>query len=364
MTKQATLSFNTATSKWEAKYDGQVLCSAMSKGYVTDSIESGRCNKAKKIGIQGPGSLIEAPGALTVVAGATGAQIREVKPDRFNINERFDFLEDFVVGVAKRKYKAIILTGEGGLGKSFSVFKALKNPKGGNLICASDCFRVEKVLKDGVSEEDAEDDDYEEIEVPSIGTDSSMTEAESRKYYSVVKGFSTAKGLYEVLYHNRNRLVVFDDCDSVLKDPVALNLLKGALESTDEKRIISWRAKGFIDDGLPSSFEFKGTIIFISNKPLHSLDQAVRTRALCIDLSMNTDQKIERMTELVENGEFLPNFDMEVKRKALAFLTKMKDEATELSFRTLIAVTEIADTGDSKKVKWERKAEYILTAAQ
>jgi hypothetical protein len=185
-----------------------------------------------------------------------------------------------------------------------------------------------------------------------------LTEAQSRKLYTVVKGYSTAKGLYRTLFENRNRIVVFDDCDSVLRDPVALNLLKGALDSYD-KRIISWNAETSGDDDLPRSFEFKGGVIFISNLPIFKIDQAVRSRAICVDLSMTTAQKIERMEAIILTEEFLPDYDADTKRAALTFLETMKDEAKELSFRTLIAVTKVAGRGGDN---WTRRAEYLLTA--
>lgn len=363
MTKQCFLIQNhQANGRWEARYPnatGQILCKGNDKFYVISAIESGRCNKAKNMGISGPGSIIEAPGSMTVTAAAAGAAPAQPKEDRFTINERFGFLEDYVIGVAKRTFPSLVITGEGGLGKSFTVHKALKDPKGGKLINASDEFKFEKVLKEGVEEENATDDDWTEMEIPSIPNDNFLTPAEARKYYTVVKGFSTAKGLYEVLYHNRNRVIVFDDCDSILKDPTALMLLKGALDSYD-KRIISWRAKGFIDDGLPTSFEFKGGIIFISNKQLFQIDQAIRSRSLCVDVTMSTDQKIERMTALVESGEFMPNYDQKVKKTAIKFLESMKHDATEISFRTLIQVVKFAEEGDNARGKWTRRAEYFL----
>ena len=89
--------------------------------------------------------------------------------------------------------------------------------------------------------------------------------------YRVIKGFSTAKGLYRSLFEGNGMTLVFDDCDSVLKDPVALNLLKGALDSYGE-RYISWNAD-IRDEDLPRSFKFTGSIVFISNKDMESLDQ-------------------------------------------------------------------------------------------
>lgn len=352
----ATLKFNPSNNKWEAIFQNVVIASSVDKAYVKMVIEGGRCNKAVKHGVTGVVDSSE-----MVVEGTHGSMLAVQPMDKFTINERFDFLESFVAGVGKRRYKSVILTGEGGLGKSFSVHKALQ--ENAKLICADDQYTKQRgQLKDGADEDSDNDEDYEMIEVIGVGTDSQLTLSESRKYYSVIKGFSTAKGLYEILYHNRNRTVVFDDCDSILKDPVALNLLKGALDSYD-RRVISWRSKGFIDDGLPTSFEFTGGVIFISNKSMQQIDQAVRTRAICIDLSMNLEQKLERMEAIVEAGEFLPNYDDKIKKTALAFLKEHAHTAGEISLRTLIQVTLIAEEGNVGKTKWERRAEYFLMNA-
>lgn len=241
--------------------------------------------------------------------------------DEFAINDRFTFTEQLVDMVATGQTASCVITGEGGLGKSYSVMKALR---------ASG-------LKD-VSE------------LP-IGT----TLAGERKYFRVIKGFSTAKGLYKILFENQTGIVVFDDCDSILKDPDATNLLKGALDSYD-KRYITWNTS-INDDGLPSSFEFKGGVVFISNMDKDRISQAIRSRAMNVDLSMTTDQKIERMATIMESDEFLPNISIEMKRDALDVIQEYKDKANEISLRTLINVTKIRASGNDN---WEQLAKYML----
>lgn len=311
----AILSFQASTNRWSATYAGKILASSPNKDYVINNIRAGRCTKANLMKVTdvrevGQVEKNEETGVVT-------------KVERFGINERFDFLTDFVNMVADRTSASLLVTGEGGLGKTFTVNQALKN--------AGMLNGAEHV---------------------GLGTDENMFESQSRNMYSVVKGYSTAKGLYRTLYENRNRIVIFDDCDSVLKDPVALNLLKGALDSYD-KRIISWNAESFGDDDLPRSFEFKGGVIFISNYPIYKIDQAIRSRAICVDLSMTLAQKIERMGALIDSVDFMPEYSMPVKREALAFLDKMKEEAKEISLRTLISVTKVANRGGN----WQNRAE-------
>jgi hypothetical protein len=73
---------------------------------------------------------------------------------------------------------------------------------------------------------------------------------------------------------------------------------------------------------------------------------------------MTLDQKIERMGAIIKGDDFMPEYDMETKAKALAFLDKMKDTAKDMNLRTLISVTKVASRGSN----WERRAEYLLTA--
>jgi hypothetical protein len=141
----------------------------------------------------------------------------------------------------------------------------------------------------------------------------------------------------------------------VLKDPVSLNLLKGALDSYS-RRIISWRAD-IRDEDLPTSFEFKGRVIFISNLSSSQIDQAIITRSMAVDLSMTTQQKIDRMRHILESGEFLPESKKEHKVDALNLVESLKDAVKELSLRTLIQVTKIRASAGAN---WRNLAEYTI----
>jgi len=245
------------------------------------------------------------------------------KQARYNINERFGFVEQLVTMVASNIQPSAIITGEGGLGKTYTVTKTLEANGYTDISSLAD-FQVGTVIN-------------------------------TRKCFTMVKGFSTAKGLYRTLFENNKSVIVFDDCDAVLKDPVALNLLKGALDSYG-KRIISWNAD-IRDEDLPRSFNFEGRVIFISNMDQDRIDQAIRSRSMMIDLSMNHDQKIERMGFIAESAEFLPEYDVVQKRDALALIKEIGKEAKEISLRTLISVTKIR----SSNKDWKKLATYILT---
>jgi hypothetical protein len=85
--------------------------------------------------------------------------------------------------------------------------------------------------------------------------------------YKVVKGHMTPLSLYGNLYFHReeNSVLVLDDIDSVFKKIEGVNLLKAAID-TSPVRKISWESSTPLKGvGIPSSFEFKGSVILISN---------------------------------------------------------------------------------------------------
>ena len=225
--------------------------------------------------------------------------------NEFDINQRFGFLNDLTTMVVNGATPSIIVCGQGGLGKSHSVTKTIEQ---NNL------------------------EPYE---------------------YVFFKGYSTARGLYNTLYDNNGKLIIFDDCDSVLDDKVAVNILKSALDSYD-KRTISWMSKVSKSDEYPQHFDFTGRIIFISNKSKEKIDEAILTRSLTVDLTMTPDDKISRMEAIL--GSILPEYDMADKRAALEFLKSVKDEVS-LNMRMLIMVTKMClqypDT-------WRNLATYMV----
>ena len=245
-----------------------------------------------------------------VLESAVAARPLQPLESEFTINQRFGFLEKFTNMVLDGETVSAIVTGEGGLGKSHTIMGALE--------------------KRGWQE----------------GT-----------HYVVVKGYATPKALYGTLWEHRDKTIIFDDCDSVLKDAVSLNLLKGALDSYD-KRTISWLQKGFIDDNLPNSFEFQGNIIFISNMSSDKLDQAVKSRSMTIDLSMTLNDKIERMNYILPS--VMPSYPMDMKQTALDFMAQHADIAKEFNMRTLQKIIKITHAyGDNPE--WKDAAKYLIT---
>ena len=299
-TVKSSISFDSATSKFVGTLNGKIV--------VRSKYESAVVAKLAEMS----GSVAEAE------------QVVAAKNEKYDINTRFAFVEKLVTMVATGVQPSAVITGEGGLGKTYTVTKTLKAHGLQDISDLAD-FQVGTVLN-------------------------------ARKCFVFVKGYSTAKGLYRTLFENQKGTIVFDDCDAVLKDPVALMLLKGALDSYG-KRVISWNAD-MKDDDLPRSFEFSGRVIFISNMAQDKIDQAIRSRSMMIDLSMTLNQKIDRMEHIAMSDEFLPEYDMSVKKDALNLIREIKDECKEISLRTLISVAKIRASNKD----WKDLAAYMLTA--
>ena len=225
----------------------------------------------------------------------------------FNINQRFDFLKDLTSMVVCGVTPSLIVTGEGGLGKTHTVTSTIQE---GNV--------------------------------------------EPSEWVSF-KGYSTPRGLYNTLFDHNGKLIIFDDCDSVLEDKVALNILKSALDSY-ETRQITWMAKMNRNDEYPQQFNFTGRIIFISNKDKSKIDGAILSRSLVVDLTMTPEEKIDRMNFIIE--DILPEFDLTCKKEALEFLDENKDK-TNLNIRSLIMISKIRQTFPDT---WKSLATYMINS--
>jgi DNA-binding NarL/FixJ family response regulator len=246
------------------------------------------------------------------------------------MRERFEILDDMTRAVKKGAVRAMIVSGAPGVGKSFGVERVLAK---------------HTVMAD-------------------IANDSKL------KKFEIVKGAMSAIGLYKKLYEYSDRkcILVFDDCDSILLDDIALNILKAALD-TSEKRVISWNtdSRSLIAEGVPNSFEFKGGAIFITNinfaniksKKLQDHLAALESRCHYIDLTIHTERdKMLRIKQIVADG-MLKSYEFTAEQEAelVEFVDSNKRRLRELSLRTVL---KTADLIKSFPAKWQRVAEVSL----
>jgi hypothetical protein len=288
--------FNAKLEKFEL-LDGNKVVARGSENYMK--------HRAKQLGMD-IGSFGKKTAQKAVIA-------TEMPKSEFSVTERFNFIDTFVGMIVKKNLNSLIITGDGGLGKTHSVVEGLK---------------ARGLTEDTIGELDGD--------------------------FVVIKGFSTAKALYRTLWENNGKVIVFDDADSVHKDPIGANILKGALDSGD-KRVISWGAEVRGEDELPSRFEFFGRVIFISNLPLVKFPQALLSRSMKVDLTLNTEEKLDRIEHVM--GEV--RGEASDKRAVVQFLRKHADKITDLNVRSALSVLKLAQTVDGD---WQRLALYSVTA--
>ena len=224
----------------------------------------------------------------------------------YTINQKFEFLNKLTTMVVDGINPSLIICGPCGLGKTHNVL---------NIISEKELYPFE---------------------------------------YEIIKGYSTSRGLYNTLFDNNGKLIIFDDCDSVLEDKIAINILKSALDSY-ETRTISWSAKMNKNDEYPQQFNFTGKIIFISNKDKKSIDDAILSRSLTVDLNMTSDEKIERMGYVIES--ILPDYPIDIKKDALEYLNTNKDNL-QLNFRSLIITSKLRMAHPDT---WKDLADFMIS---
>ena len=144
--------------------------------------------------------------------------------------------------------------------------------------------------------------------------------ADQAPKFEVVRGAMSAIGLYQKLFKfsNPGNILVLDDCDSILFDDVALNILKAALDSS-KKRYISWNTESRVlaNEGVPDRFEFRGSVIMITNikfdylrsKKLQDHLNAIMSRCHYLDLTMDTIRdRMLRCKQGLADGEMLADY--------------------------------------------------------
>lgn len=191
----------------------------------------------------------------------------------------FRLLNSQVTLVAQKLSPALLVTGPGGVGKSYA---------------------VEQVLS---------------------------RYGKKNEQFVIMKGKCTASAMFEFLFKNYDKICVFDDCDSVLSSKEGLAILKGALDS-GKSRDISWTTKrpDMVDtfgctsrkeimkklkdwsrshsnrEGVPTHFQFRGSIIFISNmnrEELLATDASLVTRCDFVEVSVTREDMLQRIEALL-----------------------------------------------------------------
>jgi len=262
---------------------------------------------------------VAAKPALTLTKSTeTVSQIEE------KLNDRFNALEILSEATGKGINRSLIVSGPAGLGKSYTV-------------------------------------------------EQKMVELEKQGHnVTYIKGYVRPLSLYRLLYNSRftNCVLVFDDSDSIFADDVSMNLLKGACDST-ERRKLHWLSRSIDkiedEDGepVPTNFEFEGSVIFITNYDFDDLIargsrlaphfEALVSRSHYLDLAMKTKMDyVVRIKQVVKAGMLREKGLTSIDEATIVdFVEKNMDNLRELSLRMVI---KLATLMKMNGMSWQKLA--------
>jgi hypothetical protein len=248
------------------------------------------------------------------------------------IAERFEILHDMTKAACEGNIRAMIVTGPPGIGKSFGVE-----------------LEIEKASL------------FDKIQNKRVRSD-------------VVKGAATPIGLYQKLYEfsDKDCVLVFDDCDMLFYDDLSLNLLKAALD-TSKRRKICWNSESSVleREGIPRTFDFKGSIIFITNlkfeniksKKLQDHLMALESRCHYLDLTLDTVRdKLLRIKQIAATGELFGDYEFskDEESEIIDYLFANHTKLREVSLRTAL---KIGDLRKSFPTRWKNMAQTTVMKA-
>lgn len=174
--------------------------------------------------------------------------------------------------------------------------------------------------------------------------------------YHFIQGHASPGGLYLFLYQHRDAVVVFDDCDAVLENEGSIPLLKCALDSYDERKV-SWLSSR-PPEGVETSFVFTGSIIFVSNKDASSIDEAVKSRTMVIDLQMTRPEICDYLASILPVIQ-PANLGLECKKAVLAHLKEICDSLKQFNLRTFIKACRIYMYATTNQKDWKKMLQVL-----
>jgi hypothetical protein len=219
-------------------------------------------------------------------------------------------MEQLVDDTVAGHHRALIISGPAGLGKSF-------------------------VVEEKLAEYDPDEENHQ-----------------------IVKGKCLATALYKLLHRfkEEGQILVLDDCDTIFGDETALNLLKAACDTTSRRRL-TWGSEYVIvdektDEELPRSFDYAGTVIFITN---HDFDEvlkkssnklaphlnALMSRSQYINMGMrNPRERVVRIRQVSRETSYLKKRGLTDKQVAevLDWIDENQTTMREVSLRTAIKI--------------------------
>lgn len=225
--------------------------------------------------------------------------------DFSDLEDRYDNVEKYIRSICSGQLRSMIVNGPPGVGKTFSV-------------------------------------------------DAYLAQYAQAGNYKVVAGHMTLLTLYANLYHLRDtgQILVLDDVDSVYSQVTGLNILKAAMDTKPVRRI-SWESSSaaLAGLGLPNSFEYKGSVILISNigfshgkGKLNVHLDALKDRSFALQISDGMRTSLyHQVCFMVIKKDLLKEFNLTFSQKAriLDYIHDHLDKLHKISLRLAIKLASL-----------------------
>lgn len=257
--------------------------------------------------------LIPSPKAVQAIADR---QVVKMIDEAKLIRERFDVLSVLADGVAQQNIRSLIVAGAPGVGKTHTLEAKLVAAETKGLV----------------------------------------------KSLVTIKGSISPIGLFVQLWENRDagQVLMLDDIDAVFGDEEAMNLLKGALDTTKTRRISWAKASSFLrDNDIPNSFDYNGQIVFITNTDPDAVIEkggkmaphmaALVSRSVFLDLCIhNPKQIMVRVEQVLSESTMLAELGVSKGQAAeiVGWMTQNLDRLRTVSLRTVIQLASFIKTSD------------------
>lgn len=244
------------------------------------------------------------------------------------MNDKFEVIQLLTQSIGSgNSIRSMVVSGSPGTGKSFSVFHELKELKKNN-----------KELN-----------------------------------FIILSGTISAIKLYVALWENseKRNIIVLDDCDAVVEDIEALNMIKAATDTKKVRTIHYNKKSSYLEEnGIPNAFDYFGGIIYLSNinfaqeverkTKLAPHVEAFISRSHYINVSMTTSrERILRIKSVIHSELFKSEngINDEQANQIEDWLMNHQDRLIEISIRTAVKLSDLMRDFPSK---WETIARVTL----
>ncbi|MBT8567386.1 ATP-binding protein [Polynucleobacter paneuropaeus] len=227
-----------------------------------------------------------------------------IQEDFSDLEQRYASVESYIEKMSQGSLRSLIINGPPGVGKTFSVESYLKKHALGK--------------------------------------------------YKLVAGHMTTLSLYGNLYHYRDAgsVLVLDDIDSVLSKIEGVNILKAAMDTKPCRRI-NWESpSGLLNKlNLPTAFDFKGSVILISNIGFGSAGgkigahlDALKDRSYSLTIANNSRESLfKQLRFMVMQKNLLGSFSLSAKQiqDILEYVESNMELLPKISLRVAIKLAQL-----------------------